>query len=324
MPSELVTIFGASGFIGRHLVRQLAKRGYRVRAAVRRPNLANFLQPMGDVGQVQIVQANVRDEASIKRAVAGADAVVNLVGLLQEFGKQKFSTVHSDAPGLIAGAAAAAGIDRFVQMSAIGADPSASAKYARTKGDGEAAARKALPSTMVVRPSIVFGPEDEFFNRFGAMARIAPVLPLIGGGKTKFQPVYVTDVAEAIVALLERSEFKGRTVELGGPTVYSFKELLQLVKDQTNRTNALLPIPFPIASLMGLLTGWLPFAPLTYDQVKLLRSDNVVGASDDPEIAIFEDLGIHPSTVEAIVPQYLWRFRPHGEFQEPDYEGNGL
>ena len=320
MAADLITVFGASGFIGRYVVRHLAKQGYRIRAAVRRPNLANFLLPMGDVGQIQLAQTNIRNEDSIKRALTDADGAVNLVGVLKESGKQKFSTLHAEAPGTIASIAAANGISRFVQMSAIGADPASNARYAQTKGEGEAAVRKALPHASIVRPSIVFGAEDEFFNRFAGMARISPFLPLIGGGRTKFQPVYVGDVADAIGVLLANEEFAGRTIELGGPKVYTFKELLELVKAETNRSNMFMPVPFPIASLMGALTGWLPFAPLTLDQVRLLRSDNVVGTSTDPEIAFLNDLGIEATSVEAIVPQYLWRFRPHGEFEEPDYE----
>ncbi len=319
MAADLITVFGASGFIGRYLVKALAARGYRIRAAVRRPNLANFLLPIGDVGQIQLIQANVRATDSIKRALDGAQSAVNLVGILREGGKQRFSTLHGEAPGEIARLAAEAGISNFVQMSAIGADTSSKAKYAQTKAEGEAAVRKALPDAKIVRPSIVFGPEDEFFNRFGGMARIAPMLPLIGGGRTRFQPVYVVDVAEAIARLLERREFDGRTVELGGPRVYTFRELMEFVISSSHRSNGLISIPFPVASLMGALTGWLPFAPLTLDQVRLLRHDNVVGMTDDPEIALLSDLGIEARTVEAVVPQYLWRFRPHGEFEIEDY-----
>lgn len=315
MTSDLITVFGGSGFVGRYLVRSLAKRGYRVRAAVRRPNNANFLLPMGEVGQIQIIQANVRDEESVKRALHGANASINLVGILREFGKQKFTALHTEAADTIAKVAKSQGIGRLIHMSAIGADPEATSRYARSKGDGEVAVKAAFPDASIVRPSIVFGAEDEFFNRFAGMARLAPALPLIGGGKTRFQPVYVTDVAEAITSLIDRDDFKGRTLEFGGPRIYTFKELLALILAETNRSNALVTIPFPLASLTAALTGWLPFSPLTLDQVRLLRADNIVGLGDDPEIGVISDLGIAPTAVEAIVPHYLWRFRPHGEFE---------
>lgn len=319
MAADLITVFGASGFIGRYLVRSLAKRGYRIRAAVRRPNLANFLTPMGDVGQIQLVQANIRDSSSVERALQDAQGAVNLVGILREWGKQKFSKLHGEAPGEIAKIAAAKGINRFVQMSSIGADIEARANYARTKGEGEAGVHSALPEAMIVRPSIVFGAEDEFFNRFAAMARLSPFLPLIGGGESKFQPVYVADVAEAIATLLETDDFAGRIVELGGPKIYSFRELMELVLAESEQSSRLISIPFPIASVMAALTGWLPLAPITLDQVRLLREDNVVGSSGNSEVLVLNDLGITPTAVEAILPQYLWRFRPHGEFEATDF-----
>ncbi len=315
----LVTVFGGSGFVGRYAVRALAKQGWRIRVAVREPHLAPELKVMGDVGQVELVQANVRHEASVRAALVGAQACVNLVGVLYEAGRQTFDAVHATAPGLIAEAAAAAGATQFVQVSAIGADASSSAGYARTKAAGEAAVRAAFPSAVVLRPSVVFGPEDAFFNRFGAMAAMSPVLPLIGGGETKFQPVYVGDVGGAIVAALHQGTAAGRTFELGGPAVYSFKALMELLCKETMHHRLLLPIPFPVASALGkigdLQAKLLPLAPqVTSDQVELLKSDNVA----NPDLPGLADLGVSPTAVDAIIPTYLWRFRRGGQFAQPE------
>jgi len=314
----LVTVFGGSGFIGRYAVRALAKQGWRIRVAVRQPHLAPELKVMGDVGQVELVQANVRHEASVRSALVGAQACVNLVGVLFEAGRQTFDAVHATAPGLIADAALAAGATQFVQVSAIGADAGGSAGYARSKAAGEAAVRAAFPNAVVLRPSVVFGPEDDFFNRFGAMAAMSPVLPLIGGGGTKFQPVYVGDVGAAIVAALAQ-ETAGRAFELGGPAVYSFKELLQLICRETMHRRLLLPIPFPVASELGkvgdLQAKLLPLAPqITSDQVELLKSDNVA----NPDLPGLADLGVSPTAVDAVVATYLWRFRRGGQFAQPE------
>jgi NADH dehydrogenase len=315
----LVTVFGGSGFVGRYAVRALAKQGWRIRVAVREPHLAPELKVMGDVGQVELVQANVRQEASVQAALVGAQACVNLVGVLYEAGRQTFGAVHATAPGLIANAAAAAGATKFVQVSAIGADATASAEYARTKAAGEAAVRAAFPNAVVLRPSVVFGPEDGFFNRFGAMAAMSPVLPLIGGGLTKFQPVYVGDVGAAITAALTLESAAGRTFELGGPGVYSFKALLELLCRETMHRRLLLPIPFPLASLLGKIgdiqAKILPIAPqVTSDQVELLKSDNVA----NPALPGLADLGVTPTAVDAVIPTYLWRFRRGGQFAQPE------
>jgi NADH dehydrogenase len=316
----LVTVFGGSGFVGRYAVRALAKKGWRIRVAVREPHLAPELKVMGDVGQVELVQANVRHEASVQAALVGAQACVNLVGVLYEAGRQSFEAVHATAPGLIASAATAAGATQFVQVSAIGADASSSAGYARTKAAGEAAVRAAFPSAVILRPSVVFGPEDGFFNRFGAMAAISPVLPLIGGGETKFQPVYVGDVGAAIVAALGQEAAAGRTFELGGPGVYSFKALLELLCRETMHKPLLLPIPFPVASLLGKigdLQAKVPFAPapqVTSDQVELLKSDNVA----NPDLPGLADLGVTATAIDAVIPTYLWRFRRGGQFAQPE------
>jgi len=315
----LVTVFGGSGFVGRYAVRALAKQGWRIRVAVREPHLAPELKVMGDVGQVELVQANVRHEASVQAALVGAQACVNLVGVLYEAGRQSFEAVHATAPGLIATAAASAGATKFIQVSAIGADAGSSAGYARTKAAGEAAVRAAFPSAVVLRPSVVFGPEDGFFNRFGAMAAISPVLPLIGGGNTKFQPVYVGDVGAAIVAALSQESAAGRTFELGGPGVYSFKALLELLCRETMHKRLLLPIPFPVASLLGkvgdLQAKFLPIPPqVTSDQVELLKSNNVA----NPDLPGLADLGVAATAVDAVIPTYLWRFRRGGQFAQPE------
>jgi uncharacterized protein YbjT (DUF2867 family) len=315
----LVTVFGGSGFVGRYAVRALAKQGWRIRVAVRQPHLAPELKVMGDVGQVELVQANVRHAESVRAALVGAQACVNLVGVLYEAGRQKFDAVHATAPGMIAQAAADAGVAQLVQVSAIGADAQSAAHYARSKAAGEAAVRSAFPRAVILRPSVVFGPEDDFFNRFGAMAAMSPVLPLIGGGETKFQPVYVGDVGAAIAAGLSQQAAAGRTYELGGPGVYSFKALLQLLCRETMHHRVLLPISFRVASLIGkvgdLQAKLLPIPPqVTTDQVELLKSDNVA----NPDLPGLAELGISPTAVDAIVPTYLWRFRRGGQFAQPE------
>ena len=315
-PGATIAIFGASGFLGRHIVQALAARGYRVRAAVRRPNEAMFLRPMGAVGQIEPFQANIRDDASVKSAIRGADAVINLVGILAESGKQTFEAVQAEGAARVARLAKQAGISVFVQMSALGADPESASAYARTKAEGEAAVREALPEAVILRPSIVFGPGDDFFNRFAAMTLLSPALPLIGGGKTKLQPVYVKDVAEAVARLLERSDAAGKTYELGGPDVHSFKELMQLTLDEIGRKRILLPLPFALASFIGWFTQLLPGAPLTVDQVRLLRHDNVVSEDASNEGRTLEGLGIKPVMAEAILETYLYRFHKQGQYAQ--------
>ena len=322
---SLVVVFGGSGFIGKQVVRALAKRGKRVRVAMRRPHLGHELRVMGDVGQIQLVQANVRFPESIDAALEGADAIVNLVAVLHESGKQTFNALHVEGPRAIAEAAARRGIARLVHFSALGATPKG-ARYSRSKHEGERAMLAAVPSATILRPSIAFGPEDHFFNRFAEMARspwlhgMAGAIPLIGGGKTRFQPVFVGDVAEAVCAALERREAQGRVYELGGPNVYTFRQLMEYVREETDRHPPLLPLPFAIARPLGLLVGWtfglLPFVdpPLTGDQVIMLKRDNIVGA--DPAAGVIQDLGVTLlESIEAIAPTYLWRFRPYGQFQ---------
>ncbi|MGD2132792.1 MAG: complex I NDUFA9 subunit family protein [Maricaulaceae bacterium] len=321
--TDVVTVFGASGFIGTYVVRALCARGMRVRAAVRRPHIANDLRVLGTPGQVQLVQANVRNRPSVARAVEGADAVINLVGVLFESGRQKFRAVQTQGARNVAEAAKAAGIDRLVHVSAIGADPDANSDYARTKGLGEAAVREAFPAASIIRPSIVFGPEDEFFNKFANMFRYTPAfvpIPiLMHGGKTRFQPVYVRDVAEAIARVIERPETAGKTFELGGPQIYTFKELLKYTLEEIDRPRFLLPAPGIVGYLIALageLVGATPFwdPPITRDQVRLLKHDNIVNAEGG--VLTLADLGIAPDTVEAIAPSYLERYRRYGQFHE--------
>ncbi len=304
MRDEIVTIFGGAGFIGRHLVRRLAARGATLRVATRSPNRAGHLLPMGDPGQIVLVRF-AEEEGTIAKLVEGASAVVNLVGILFERRAGDFERVHGVLPGRIGAAARAAGVARLVHVSAIGADPGSASLYARSKARGEAALRAAFPEAVILRPSIVFGPEDNFFNRFAAMARIAPALPLLGGGTTRFQPVYVGDVAEAILAGLERPETAGRTYEVGGPKVYSFKELLEYVLRVTGRRRLLLPLPFSLARLQARLLELLPSPPLTRDQVTLLERNNVAS----PSAAGLAELGITPTPLEVIVPDYLATYR---------------
>ena len=314
---RLVTLIGGSGFIGRHVVRSLAKRGYRIRVACRRPDLAGHVVPLGTPGQIVPVQANVRYPASIAAACDGAFAVVNLTGLLYNGGAQTFDAVHVFGAEAVAKAAKAAKAQVLVHLSAIGADAKSASNYARTKAEGEAKAKAGFAGVSIVRPSVAFGPEDGFFNRFAAMARISPALPLIGG-QTKFQPVFVGDVAEAIATLIDRGVADGKTYELGGPAVKSFKELLNYVLEVTMRKRLLLPLPFPLASLMGTIAGILPKPALTSDQVELLKHDNVVSAAAEAEGRTLQGLGIAARSIESVVPSYLYRYRKAGQFTVKD------
>jgi NADH dehydrogenase len=310
---KLITVFGASGFIGRHVVRALAKRGYRIRAAVRRPDLALHLQPLGGVGQIMAVQANLRYRWSVDRAVEGADYVVNLVGILSESGRQRFASVQDFGARAVAEAARAAGVP-LTHISALGADVNSSSNYARTKARGEKAVFETLPDAVVFRPSIVFGPEDKFFNRFAAMARLSPVLPLIGGGETKLQPVYVGDVAEAVARSVDGNITGGKIYELGGPQILTFRQCMEEMLPVIGRKRLLLSVPFSVASMQAAVLGLLPNAPLTADQVTLLRYDNVVSAEAESEGRTLPALGITPEAVAAILPSYLWRYRAAGQF----------
>ncbi|MGZ3375437.1 MAG: complex I NDUFA9 subunit family protein [Phenylobacterium sp.] len=321
---NLVTVFGGSGFIGAQAVRQLAKAGWRIRVAVRNPAKAYAMRLHGDVGQIDIVQANIRNEPSLRRALSGATAAVNLVGVLRETGRQGFQALQVMGARNVAAAAKAEGVTRLVQMSALGADANSESKYARTKAEGEAVVREIYPDAVILRPSIVFGPEDDFFNRFAAMAQISPVLPLIGGGLTRFQPVFVGDVGKAVAAAVTLPQAAGQTYELGGPAAFTFKQLMALMLAEIGKRRVLLPLPWPAASLLGAagdaansLAGVIGAAlptPVTADQVILLKTDNVVSGAC-PRLA---DLGITPTTLEAVLPEYLYRYRKGGQYADQE------
>lgn len=314
---KIVTLIGGSGFVGRHIVRALAKRGYRIRVACRRPDLAGHVQPLGTPGQVMPIQANVRYPASLAAACDGAYAVVNLTGVLISGGTQSFDAVHVSGADASAKAARAAKASVFIQMSALGADAESASEYARSKAAGEVRAKAAFPGATIIRPSIVFGPEDNFFNQFAAMSRLVLALPLIGGGETKFTPVFVGDVAEAVAKLIDRGEAAGKTYELGGPEVFTFRQLLEFTLDTIGRKRLLVPIPWSISRVLGTVLGMLPGAPLTADQVELLKSDNVVSPQAQQEARDLPGLGITPSSIQGIVPSYLYRFRKAGQFTAP-------
>jgi NADH dehydrogenase len=317
-PSDrLITIIGGSGFLGRHIVRALARRGYRIRVACRRPDLAGHLQPLGNTGQIMMVQANVRYPASLAAACEGAYAVINLTGVLYSAGAQSFDAVHAFGAEASAAAARAARAKVFIQMSAIGANENSPAQYARSKAEGEKRAKAAFPGAIILRPSIVFGPEDSFFNRFAGLARLSPFLPLIGGGETKFAPVFVGDVAEAVARLVDKGEASGTTYELGGPEVFTFKQLMRFTLDTIGRSRLLLPLPWGLAKVQAAILGLLPKPLLTMDQVELLKSDNVVGEAAQREGRTLEGLGITPQGIEGIVPGYLYRYRKAGQFTTP-------
>lgn len=305
MHRRVAVVFGGSGFIGRHLVRRLAADGWIVRVAVRRPDYALFLKPMGDAGQIVLLSVDVTDTAMVESAVRDVDAVFNLIGILYQRGKRTFQRMHVDVPAGIAEAAARAGARHLVHVSALGASADSTAAYARTKAAGEKAVLAAFPEATVLRPSVVFGPEDKFFNRFAGMARFMPFLPVFD---TAFQPVYVGDVADAMMATLRARDARGGTYELGGPRVISFREVMELVMAETGRRRQLVPVPLALASVQGALLEWLPVPPLTRDQVELMRCPNVVSA----KARTLQDLGITPTAVEIVVPTYLRRFRRYG------------
>lgn len=311
---RLVTVFGGSGFVGSQAVRELARLGWRIRVAVRNPNTAHDLRPLGDVGQIQLMRCDVTRPAEVEAALRGADAVVNLVGT---FNTRRFQAVHVEAARLIAEGCAANGIGRLVQVSANGADESSASAYARTKAEAETIMRQHVPGAVILRPSVVFGPEDDFLNRFAAMAAVSPALPLIGGGETRFQPVYVGDVARVIARAVDRPDVEGQTFTLGGPAIYTFRQILELILRETYRERVLVPVPFFMARALGSvlqlvqLFGLTP--PLTRDQVLMLEGDNVV-PEGAPGLSAF---GFTPTGLEAIAPSYLWLYRRGGQFAEP-------
>jgi NADH dehydrogenase len=311
----LVTVFGGSGFVGRSVVRALAKRDFRIRVAVRRPELAGHLQPLGRVGQIHAVQANLRYPASVEAAMRDSQIAINLVGILAESGEQTFEAVQGRGAETVARAASAVGA-RMVHVSAIGADENSPSGYARAKAAGEKAVLAAVPAATILRPSVVFGPEDQFTNRFAALARLSPVLPLIGGGLTRLQPVYVGDVATAVADAADGKTRPGATYELGGPEVLTMREIIETILEITERERMLIPLPFGLARFKAMFLQFAPGAfKLTPDQVELLRSDNVVSDAAKAAGLTLEGLGITPDSMEAIAPQYLWRFRAAGQFQ---------
>lgn len=311
MRNRRSAVLGGSGFIGRYVVQRLAARGDVIAVGCRRAEGARFLMPQGNVGQIAALNLEIGDEEVLPAFLAGNEALVNCVGILRESGPQRFDRVHHTGPARLARLAREAGIERFVHISAIGADSRSPSAYARTKAAGEAAVRDAFPTVTILRPSVVFGPEDQFFNRFAAMAMISPVLPLIGGGETRFQPIYVGDVADAVVKCLDDPATAGRTYELGGPKIYSFRELIELLLAEIRRKRLLLDLPFGLAAFQARLMSLLPNPPLTPDQVELLKRDNVVSSGAMSMAA----LGITPTAVEGVLPTYLDRFRRGGWYE---------
>jgi NADH dehydrogenase len=303
-----VTVLGASGFIGRSIVKRLAAQGAVIAAVSRHASAARYLRPMGDVGQIALVDADLGNDAALAAVLAGANAVVNTVAILYERGRQTFDALHHRLPARLGALAKSAGVKHLVHLSAIGADPASPAAYGRSKAAGEEALRAAFPEAVILRPSVVFGPDDAFFNRFAALARVSPALPLIGGGTTRFQPVYVGDVADAVLAALEREDAAGRIFELGGPEVFTFRQLMELLLREIGRKRLLLPVPFPLAALEALWLERLPYPPVTRDQLRMLRRDCVV----TPGASGFAELGITPTAVELVLPFYLERFRRGG------------
>lgn len=312
-PGALITIFGGSGFVGQHVVQALGSRGYRIRVAVRRPNEALFLKTSGVVGQIKPMQANIRDDASVRAAVAGASAVINLVGILSESGKQRFEAVQVEGAARVAKAARAAGVPIFIQLSSIAANPDATSRYARTKAAGEEAVRAHYRDAAILRPAVIFGADDQLFNRFAALARLTPVLPVIHGD-TQMQPVYVGDVAEAVVKALETDVADGKVLELGGPEVMTVREIMALTLRMTRRRRVLLPVPAFLAKIKAFFLQMLPNPLLTVDQVRGLEADTVVSAAATAEGRTLEGLGMVPTAPEAILPTYLARFRRRGQF----------
>src|SRR6516165_4114202 len=313
MRNRRTAVLGGSGFIGRYVVKRLAARGELVPVGCRNAEEAKFLKPMGDVGQVEPLNVAIDDEAVMPSFLAGSGAAVNCVGILRESGWQTFERVHHTGPARLARLARDAGVERLVHVSAIGADSRSASAYARTKAAGEAAVRDAFPTVTILRPSVVFGPEDQFFNRFAAMALILPALPLIGGGETRFQPVYVGDVADAVVKCLDNPATAGRTYELGGPKIYTLRQILELLLTEIRRRRGFIDLPFGLAAFQAKLMSILPNPPLTPDQVELLKHDNVVSSG----AMTLSSLDIAPTAVEAILPTYLDRFRRGGYEQRP-------
>lgn len=312
---KLITIFGGSGFVGRQVVQELARQGYRIRVAVRRPDLAGDVKPLGGVGQILSIQANVRYPESVIRAVRGSDIVINLTGILSEGGKQRFDTVQNVGAKNVAEAAKVAGVKTLVHMSAIGANKQAQSAYARSKALGEEAVFTQFPDAIIIRPSVIFGLDDGFFNLFGAISRLSPILPLVGGN-TKMQPIYVGDVAEAFAVAANGGVKGGKIYEIGGPQTQTMRELMERLLIETGRNNLLLPVPNPIAKLIGSMLQILPNPWLTADQVTLLQHDNVVSDEAKQQKRTLSAFGVEPTTMAAILPTYMWRFKKNGQYEE--------
>lgn len=303
-----ITIFGGSGFVGRSLVQKLAAQGDRIRVAVRNPVAAGFLKPLGQVGQIIPVQVSLSSQGNLEKTIQGSDVVINLVGILFEKGSQTFEKIHVEGAKNIAQVSEKLGIPTLLHMSALGANKDSRSRYASTKARGEQEVLKHFPKATIFRPSVIFGPEDAFLNRFAQMALLSPFLPLIGGGKTRFQPIYVGDVTDCFVNALGRLDAQGKTYELGGPSVYTFKELMEYLLETIHLKRLLLSLPFPLAKIMGSVAQFLPIPPLTPDQVELLKSDTVIS----PHALTADDLDVSPKAMEAVAPLYLERYRPRG------------
>jgi len=314
---KLVTIFGADGFIGTQVVEELARKGFRIRAAVRRPDLAGHLKPLGDIGQILPIQANIRNLPSVERAVKGADIVINLVGIKSQSGKQTFEAVHVNGAKNVALGAKGAGVKNLIHLSALGADKNSKSISSKSKAQGEEIILKIFPKATIFRPSVIFGNGDEFFNLFGKIAAISPILPLIGKD-TLFQPIYVGDVAKAICLATCDKAKSGAVYELGGAEILSMKELMGIVASETKRNNILLPVPFWVAKIKGFFLQILPSPLLTLDQVVQLETDNVVSQKAKKQKRDLKSLGLEATSLEAILPSYMWRFRPHGQFEKQE------
>ena len=322
--SRLAAVFGGSGFVGRHIVRTLARRGWRIRVAVRRPDLAAFLQPDGVVGQVLPVQTNLRYPASIAPALEGVQMVVNVTGVHAEHRAQTYQAVHVDGAAALARAARDAGVEAYVHISGIGADASSPSPYIASKGRGEIVTREAYPNAVILRPSVVFGPEDDFFNRFAALARLLPVIPLFGGGATRLQPVYAGDVARAAAAAFAGIAAPSAVYELGGPEVMTLRKAAELVLQTIDRRRALIGLPLGVSRLVASSSTFASKATFgrfprllttNRDQVDLLAADNVVSAEAEAEGRVLRGLGIRPQAADAIIPTYLVRFRKTGQYE---------
>jgi len=307
---KIIAIFGAGGFIGKHLMRQLTNLDYRIKVATRNPYLKGYLKPLGNPGQIELFKTNIYDVEDIKKVLKNCDFVINLVGILHETKKQKFNEIHSDFPNLLSNLCSEFKIKNLVHISALGVKEKHTSKYMQSKLQGEKNIQEAFKSSVILRPSLIFGPDDKFFNNFAAIAQFSPALPLIGGGRTKFAPIYVDDVAKAIVKVLEMNSSETKIYELGGPKNYSFKELMEILLDEIKKKRFLIPVPFGVAKFQSYFLQMLPKPLLTTDQVELLKYHNIV-SGDHPTL---KELGITGTPIQSILPKYIYRFRTGGQF----------